>query len=74
VQWAGFVARMEEKRSAYRVFVGKLEGKTLHRRWEYNIKMDLKAVGWEGMDWINVTQDWEEVTGCCEHVGNLQFC
>ena len=36
--------------------------------------MDLKAVGWEGTDWINVTQDWEEVPGCCEHVGNLQFC
>jgi len=33
------------EKSAYRVFVGKLEGKTPHRRWEHNIIMDHKAVG-----------------------------
>jgi hypothetical protein len=27
------------------------------RKWEDNIKMDLKDVGWEGVDWIHVTQD-----------------
>jgi hypothetical protein len=28
-------------------------------RWEDNIKTDLQEVGWEGMDWIAVTQDWD---------------
>ena len=50
MRWAGFVARMGERRSAYRVSVGKPEGKRpLGRprvRWEDNIKMDFKEVGW----------------------------
>jgi hypothetical protein len=45
-----------ERRVAYRVLVGKPEGKRPlgrpGRRWEDNIKMDLREVGWEGMDWI----------------------
>jgi hypothetical protein len=40
--------------------VGKLEGNrprgSLIRRWEDNIKMDLREIGWCGMDWINLTQ------------------
>jgi hypothetical protein len=44
MRWAGHVARMGEKRNAYRILVGKLEGKRpLGRpgcRWEDNIKMD----------------------------------
>ena len=47
--WAGHVARMEQFRNAYRVFVGKPESKRpLGRprcRWEDNIKMDLREVG-----------------------------
>jgi hypothetical protein len=43
-----------EKRNAYRIFVGKPEGnRTLgrpRRRWEENIKMDLRAIGWGGTD------------------------
>jgi hypothetical protein len=27
------------------------------RRWEDNIKMDLRDVGWEGMDWIDLAED-----------------
>ena len=46
--WAGFAARMGEKRS---VCVGFLWGnlKTPHRRWEYDIKMDLR-MGRYGLD------------------------
>jgi hypothetical protein len=43
------VARMEERRGAYGVLVGKHEGRPLGRpwcRWEDNIKMDLREVGW----------------------------
>jgi len=52
---------MWESRVAYRVLVGKPEGKRpLGRprsRWENNIKMDLPVVGCGGMDWIKLAQD-----------------
>jgi hypothetical protein len=52
---------MGERRGAYRVLVGKTEGRRpLERprcRWEDNIKMDLREVGWGDMDWINLAQD-----------------
>jgi hypothetical protein len=54
--WAGHVARMGEKRNAYRILVGKPEGKRplgrLRHRWVDNIKMDLREIGLDGMDWL----------------------
>jgi hypothetical protein len=48
-------------RGAYRVLVGKPEGKRQlvrpRRRWEDNIKMDLQAVGWRDMDWVDLAQN-----------------
>jgi hypothetical protein len=48
--WTGHVARMGERRDAYRILVGRPEGRKPlgrpSRRWEDNIKMDLKDVGW----------------------------
>jgi hypothetical protein len=53
MRWAEHVARMGEKRNAYRILVGKPEGKRLlgrpRRRWVDNIKMDLREIGWYGM-------------------------
>jgi hypothetical protein len=61
MRWAEHVARMGEKRNAYRLLVGKPEGKRPlgrpRRRWADNIKMDLLEIGWGGMDWIGVAQD-----------------
>ena len=61
MRWAGRVARMGERRDAYRVLVGNPEGKRPlgrpRRRWEDNIKMDLQEVGCGGMDWIDLAQD-----------------
>jgi hypothetical protein len=58
MRWAGHVARIGEKRNAYRILVGKLKGKRPierpRRRWVDNIKMDLRDIGWDGMDWIDV--------------------
>jgi hypothetical protein len=52
---------MGERRGAYRVLVGKPEGKRQlgrsRHRWEGNIKMDLQEVGWGGRDWIDLAQD-----------------
>jgi hypothetical protein len=54
VRWAGHVTRMGTKRNAYRISEGKAEGKrSLGRprhRWMDNIKMDLRELGWGGMD------------------------
>jgi transcription termination factor 2 len=64
IRWAGHVARMWEKRNAYRILVGKPEDKRpLGRaisRWVDNIKMDLRDIGWDGMDWIDLAQDRDQ--------------
>jgi hypothetical protein len=53
-----------EKRNAYRILVGKLEGQRLlgrsRRRWGNNSKIDLRETEWDGMDRIDVTQDREK--------------
>jgi hypothetical protein len=64
VRWAGHVAQMREKRNAYRILVGKPEGMRPlgrpRRRWADNIKMDLRDIGWDGMDWIDLAQDRDQ--------------
>jgi hypothetical protein len=56
MRWAGHVARMGEKRKAYRILVGKPEGeRPLGRprcRWVGNVRMNLREIGWDGTDWI----------------------
>jgi hypothetical protein len=58
MRWAGYVARMGEKRNAYRLLVGEPEGKRplgrLRRKWVNNIRMDLGEVGWGDVDWIGL--------------------
>ncbi|KAJ4446767.1 hypothetical protein ANN_13464 [Periplaneta americana] len=60
LRWTGHVARIGESRNAYRVLVGRPEGKRPlerpRRRWEDNIKMDLREVGYDDGDWINLAQ------------------
>jgi hypothetical protein len=57
IRWAGHVERKGEERKAYRVLVGKTEGKRPlgrpRRRWEDEIRMDLKEIGW-GVKWIQL--------------------
>jgi hypothetical protein len=64
MKWAGHVARIWERRNAYRLWVGKPEGKRpLGRpinRWVDNIKMDLREVGWSDVDWIGLAQDMDK--------------
>jgi hypothetical protein len=64
VRWAGHVERMGEKRNAYRILVGNPEGKRPlgrpRRRWDDNIRMDLREIRWGGMDWIDLVQDRDQ--------------
>jgi hypothetical protein len=58
MRWAGYVALMGQTRHLCRILVGKPEGKRplarQRRRWVDNIKMDLREIGWDGMDWIEL--------------------
>ncbi|KAJ4431742.1 hypothetical protein ANN_20345 [Periplaneta americana] len=64
IVWAGHVAHMGESRNAYSVLVGRPEGKRPlgrpRRRWEVNIKMDLREVGYDDREWINLAQDGDQ--------------
>jgi hypothetical protein len=61
MRWAGHVARMGEGRGVYRILVGRTEGKRPlgrpRRRWEDNVKMDLREIGIDGANWIQLTHD-----------------
>jgi hypothetical protein len=61
MRWTGHVAGLMERRGAYRVLMGKSEGKSpfgrLRRRWKDHIKMDLQDVGCGVMDWIDLALD-----------------
>ena len=60
LRWAGHVVRMEQIRNTYRVLVGKPESKRPlgrpRRRWEDNIKMDLRKEGCDPRDWIALAE------------------
>jgi hypothetical protein len=67
---------MGEKRNAYRILVGMPEGKRpLGRRrlrWVDNIKMDLREIRWDGVDWIDLAQDRDQWRAFVNTVMNLR--
>ena len=76
LRWAGHVARMEQSRNAYRVLVRKPEGKRPfgrpRRRWEDNIKMDLREVSCDPRDWIALAEDRDQWRAYVRAVMNLR--
>jgi hypothetical protein len=76
MEWAGHIARMGEKRNAYRISVGKPEGNRPLGRprggWVDKIKMDLREIGWDGMDWIYLAQDRDQWRYLVNTVMNLR--
>jgi hypothetical protein len=64
MRWVGHVARMGQKRNAYSILVGEPESKRPlrrpRRRRVDNIKIDLREIEWDGMDWINLAQDRDQ--------------
>jgi hypothetical protein len=57
MRWAGHVARMGEKRTAFRLLEGRRPLGRPRRRWLDNIRIDLVEVGWGDVDWIGLAQD-----------------
>jgi hypothetical protein len=73
---AGHVARMGEKRNTYRILMENPEGKKPlgrpRRRWVDNIKADLREIGWDGMNWIDLAQDRDQWRDLVKAVMNLR--
>jgi hypothetical protein len=67
---------MGKKRNAYRLLVGKPEGKRPlgrpRRRWVDNIRMNLEEIGWGGVDWIGLAQDRDKWRALVNAVLNFQ--
>jgi hypothetical protein len=65
-----------EKINAYRIWVGKPEEKRPlrrpRRRWEDNIRMDLREIGWGGIDWIDLAQDRDQWRALVNTAMNLR--
>ena len=61
LRWAGYIVRMEEGRSAFNILTGIPEGKRplgrLRRRWEDNIRMNLKEIGINTRNWVDLAHD-----------------
>jgi hypothetical protein len=70
------MADMRDGRKVYRVFVGKPEGKRPlerpRRRWKDGIRMDLREIGWGGVDWIHLAQDRDQLQTLVNVVMNLR--
>jgi hypothetical protein len=77
IRWSRCVARMGEKRNAYRLLAGKPEGRRPpgrpRRRWLDNIKMDLGEIGCDDMDWIGLAQYRDKWRILVNSVMNLGF-
>jgi hypothetical protein len=76
MRWAGPVAKNGEKTNAYRILVGKPIGqRPLGRprhRWMDNIKIALREIEWDGMDWIDLAQDRDRCRALVNTVMNLR--
>ena len=61
LRWAGHVVRVEEDRSAFKILTGTPAGKSPlerpRRKWEVNIRMDLKEIGINTRNWVDSAQD-----------------
>jgi hypothetical protein len=70
MRWAGRVARMAEKREAYRLLAGRPKGKRPlgrpRRRWVDNIKMDLLEIVFGGVDFFWSFSGWDQEERSCE--------
>jgi hypothetical protein len=61
MRWVGHAACMGDGRGVYRILVGRPKGKRplgrSRRRWDDNMKVDIREVGIDGPNWIRLAQD-----------------
>jgi hypothetical protein len=76
MRWAGHVARMGEVTGAYNILVGGPEGRRPlgrpRRRWENNMKMDLREIGFGDVDWIHWAQERDRWRALVNMIMNLR--
>jgi hypothetical protein len=76
MRWAGHVVLMEEKRNVYKVLVENSKGKRplgrLKRRWRDSIKMDLRAIWWGCIGWIELAQETDQLKALLSTAMNLR--
>jgi hypothetical protein len=67
---------MGEIRNVYKILVRNPKGKRCLRRprhrWKYNIRMDLREIGWKGVVWMHLTQDRDQWQALVNTVMNLR--
>jgi hypothetical protein len=75
VRWVGYLVHVEEILNAYRISVGKPEGKRPlgrpRHRWDRNIKVDLREIGFEDVFWIHQAWDSDRWWALVDMVVNL---
>jgi hypothetical protein len=76
MRWAGHVAFTREMTGAYNILVGRPEGRRPlgrpRRRWEDNIKMDLREIRFGDVDWIHLGKDRDRWRALVNTVMNLR--
>jgi len=75
IKWAGHVVLVRKKRNTYKILVGKPDGKKRlgrsRRRFGDNIKIELKEIGYEGVDWICLIQGKDKLLALVSTVLNM---
>jgi len=60
--------------NTYKILVGKREGRRPQEDLNLDdIKMDLREIGWEDVDWIHLTQDTDQWRALVNTVMNLEI-
>jgi hypothetical protein len=76
MRWAGHVARMGEVRGAYKILVGRPQGRRQlgrpRRSWEDNMKIDLGKIWFGDVDWIHLAQDMDKWQALVNNVMSLR--
>jgi hypothetical protein len=71
-----YISQIGETRNAYTILVGKPEGKRPpgrpRRKWMDNIEIDLREIGWDGIDWIDLAQNRDQWRALVNTVMNLR--
>jgi hypothetical protein len=74
--WPGHIVSTGEIGIAYSILVGKSKGKRplgrLRRRWRNKVRMDLREIGWEGVDWMHMDQDRDQWRAVVNTAMNLR--